>query len=357
MSSPTSSLKLLLGAFITFSFCLGSQAAEGSLSAMEKRLAAAPDNIKLRIQFAAELGHKKGSEQKIIDTLNPYADEVPLESQLLLAAAYNGLKKFKDEVRVLKKVVEKAPTNHEAYYILGHAHLNAKEQVDAVASFRRAIKLNRAYREAYEALLMIFEKAGDNYESRIVLKDMQKQFGKDPSSMSHLCRLDSTDGYLDAAILNCQKAIKMDSKKPDNHVYLAQSLSDKKNESKAGKVLITASKKYPKSEFVQWAAGQYYFKQNNYPVAAKYFNRAVTANDKSARAYLGFALSIFEQKKYDEALKAFMSACEIDESVLEKLREAQGKLRSIKEDDWSKRYSREVYECKKRRNEKAKSEG
>ncbi|MCB0384614.1 MAG: tetratricopeptide repeat protein, partial [Bdellovibrionales bacterium] len=335
---------------------LAGQAADGSLSALEKKLAAEPDNIKVRMQLAAEMSRQEGQESKIVEILNPYADEITLESQLTLAGAYNGLKKFKDEVRVLKKVVEKAPTNHEAYYILGYAHLNSKEQVDAVASFRRAIKLSKTYRDAYEALLLIFEKAGDNYESRIVLKDMLKQFGKDPSAVSHLCRLDSSDGYLDSAIMNCQKAIKMDPKKPDNHVYLAQSLSDKKNESKAGRVLINASKKYPKSEFVQWAAGQYYFKQSNFPVAAKYFNRAVTADEKSARAHLGFALSVFEQKKYDQALGAFMSACEIDESVLEKLREAQGKLRSVKEDDWSKRYSREVYECKKRRNEKAKSE-
>lgn len=347
-------LTLIWALFLSFSVA-SLAAASGELSELETRLAKNPDDIKTRAKLAALLTQTKGTQTKLVDLLNPYADELPMESQLILAGAYNQLQMFNDEVRVLNKVVEKTPDNHEALYILGYAHLNANNIDDATSSFRRAIKLNRKYREAYEALLGIFQKSQNNYESRIVLKDMLKQLGKNPSSYSHLCRLDSSDGYIEPAIKTCRRAIKMDPKNPDNHVYLAQSLSDKRNESKAGRILIRASKRFPKSEFVQWAAGQYYFRQNNYPVAAKYFNRAVSADVKSARAYLGFALSIFEQKKYDKALKAFMSACELDESSLEKLREAQGKLRSAKEVAWSKRYSREVYECKKRRNQKTRS--
>ena len=336
-------------------FCLHSAADSGQLSKLKALLEKSPDNTKVRSQIAQILIQTKNSEQKLIELLNPYADEVPIEIQLILARSYRRLKQFKDELRVLKKVVTKAPNNHKAYLALGYAHLKVEEVDKAIFSFRRAIQLNKKYTEAYKALLEVFEKSYNNYESRIILQDMLKQVGKKPASYSHLCRLDSTDGYLEIAIQNCRKAIKMDPKHPDNHVYLAQSLSDQKNESEAGKILLRASKKYLKSEFVQWATGQYYFRQNNFPMAAKYFRRAISADIQSARAHLGFALSIFEQKQYDKALQAFAKACETDESTLEKLRKALGTLRTENKMDWSRRYSHQIYKCKKLRSQKSRN--
>lgn len=325
------------------------------LATLEKKIADDPTNPKPRIQLAEELKRQKGQEAKLIETLNPVADDLTLPSLLVLATAYRSQQNYRDEVRILQKAVDLAPKQHELHFKLGRAQLNADTPVEAVASFRKAITLKRDHRDSYEALLSIFAKSGENYESRNVLKDMLKQFGKRPAIYSHLCRLDSLDGYLDAAVENCQLAIKLDPKKADNHVYFAQTLTDQKNETKAAKVLNQAAKKFPKSELVQWSVGQFYLRQNNYPIAAEFFGRALAADSASSRGQLGFAVANFEQKKYGEALKAFSIACEADEAAHEKLRESQGRLRALKENDWSQKYSQEVYDCKKRRVDKARA--
>jgi tetratricopeptide (TPR) repeat protein len=314
---------------------------------LEVQLKKNPDNIKLRSHLAQVYASAPGHETQIIQTLNPYAEEISINDQLVLASAYKQLKKHQDEVRILKKVVAKAPKNHEAHYILGHAHNQAGEQTEAINCFRQVIKLNKAYRPAYDSLLTIFDQNKNMYESRNIIKDMIHQFGKDPDLLSHICRLDSMDGYLESAIKNCRAAIRKNPTHPDNHVYLAQSLSDKKKESQAAIVLKNAARKFPQSEFVQWATAQYYMRNQNFPVAAKYFKMAVKADQKSARSILGYAEASFELKKYDVALQAFSSACELDDSATDKIREASGRLRQKGQKDWSRKYSRQSYECRK----------
>ena len=196
-------------------------------------------------------------------------------------------------------------------------------------------------------MLGIFQKNSNNYESRVILSDMKKIFKQDTKTYNHLCRLDSNDGYLDSAIKNCNQAIKMNPKTPENYVYLAQSLSDKGESSLAGKNLIYASKKFKKSEFVQWATGQYYFKQKNFGVAKQYFLLASKVDSRSFRSFLNLGECYFELNEWENSYNSLKIACTLNESAIDKIREYSGRLRISKESEWSKKFSKLMYECKK----------
>lgn len=328
------------------SICLAET--EESMSMLEEKLKAEPDNIKIRSSLALHYSRSNGHDTKVIELLSPFTDELSLSSLLQLAVAYQNVEKYTDEIRVLKKALESGPKRYDIHYRVGLAYLKTEKFTEATNSMRDAIKIQRRFRQAYDSLLDIFQRTKNNYESRNILRDMVKIFGKDPLIYSHLCRLDSIDGYLESAIKACRKAMSIDRDFPDNYVYLAQSLIDSKDETSAGKVLIQAARRFPKSEFVQWATGEYYLRQKNYTGAQTYFSKAVLADEKSSRSLAGLAVCQFEQENHEDALASFSKACEIDENVVEKIREAAGKLRLAKKDEISRRYTKQIQDCKRK---------
>ncbi len=341
--------------FLSFFSCMGKYSpsiglaeAEESISTLEERLKVEPDNIKIRSSLALQYSRSKGQEMKVIELLSPFTDELSLSSLLQLAIAYQNVKKYTDEVRVLKKALESGPKRYDIHYKVGLAYLKSEKFTEATNSMRDAIKIQRRFRQAYDSLLDIFQRTKNNYESRGILRDMVKIFGKDPLIYSHLCRLDSIDGYLESAIKACRRAMSFERDLPDNYVYLAQSLIDSKDETSAGKVLIQAARRFPKSELAQWATGEYYLRQKNYAGAQTYFAKAVLADEKSARSLTGLAVCQFEQENHEDALATLSKACEIDENVVDKIREAAGKLRLAKKDELSRRYTKQIQDCKRK---------
>ncbi|MCB0362585.1 MAG: tetratricopeptide repeat protein, partial [Bdellovibrionales bacterium] len=318
------------------------------LSRLESQLQSEPQNVKLRSQIAQLLSPLPDKQNKIIELLNPYVDEIELNSQMILAMAFHQTESFDDEVRVLKKVITKNESNHLTLYKLGIAYTKIGDSTQATINFRKSIKLQKNFRPAYEALLEIFQVSKNNYESRAILREMERHFGKDPEIYSHLCRLDSLDGYIDTAIESCQLAIKLDPEFPDNAVYLSQSYIDQRNEAKAAQILLKSARRFPQSEFVQRSAGEYYLNQKNYAVAQKYFIQALKVDDKSSGAQLGLALCQFEKGMYEESLISFSKACKLDEIAIDKIRESSGKLRLAKETEWSRKFSQQIYKCKKK---------
>ncbi len=283
----------------------------------------------------------------IVTKLNPQVDEIDENDLLLLAKAFHELKKYKDEVRVLRKVVSQNDQNHELFYRLGMAEKANGEITEAIVHFRQSMKIKKKFRPAYEELLSIFDESHNNYEARIVLKEMDRIFGFDSFLGAFLCRLDSMDGYLESAIKICQKTINKDPHQLSNYFYLAQSLKDKKDEIHAEKVLVRAAKLFPQSEWIQWATGEHYYNQQNCAVALKYYKQAVKMDAKSSRSLLGLARCLVGEKQYESGLNYFHQACALDEKVLDVLREVTGQLRKDKEEEWSRKFSQEVHECKK----------
>ena len=215
---------------------------------------------------------------------------------------------------VLTAYADKAPDKYKPKFLLGSAYKRAKKFDQAVANFRTAIKISRNHKPSYDGLLDIFEETRQNYESRILLNDMITIFGPRGEFATKLCRLYTIDGYLNQAVASCKAAITRDPKYPDNHIYLAQSYYDKRNKRSAERIFRQAGRQFKKSEFVQYAVGNFYLNEKNSPTAVRYLRNAVRLNGKSMRAALTLALALFEGKDFKNALIYFRRSCKLDKT-------------------------------------------
>lgn len=318
--------------------------------------ASSPELVK-REQAAKDAFQEKKFAD-VVEILNPYTDEVSPSSFITLASAYNELKDYKNLVRILSLLSEKRPKDYHVFFMLGDAHLKfagdskdvrkrQEEENEGVASFRTAIRLNRNFRPAHQALVNFFQLSGLNHEAREQLNDMLKAFGDRGEIHADLCRLNSIDGFLQQAIKHCRRAMTLAPNFPESYVYLAQTYFDQKSLDKAEKTLVYAAKKFPKSEFAQYGAGQFFLKKSNYPVATKYLKRAVASETESARSQRSLANALFESGLSKESLSHFLKACQIDQTAQADLLSAASRLRLKGENMLAQEFSMTSSNCKK----------
>ncbi len=323
---------------------------------LEALLKENPDSLAHRELLAEEYFRAKQYD-RVTSLLNPYTNVISTTALLNLASAFRAQKNYSSQVQVIRLVVRKDPESHQPHTILGHALLELakntrdpesqkKFQDEAIGSLRSSIRIRPDYKPAYDSLLNFFVENKNNYESRVLAQDMLKRFGQRPELLSELCRLYSTDNYLDQAIESCRAAIQSAPNSTDNHVYLALAYRDSKKESLAAQTLVKAAKKFPQSEFVQRSTGEYYFEQKNYPVAARYYQQAVVIEPKSAASHLGLAQSLFESEKIDESLPHFIKACELDSTKVSGILEAAAKVRQKGQTVLASKFSNGGYSCR-----------
>lgn len=322
-------------------------------------VAGAGSNAKVsaqRDQSARALLAEKKYDQ-VIALLNPNTDEISDRGFLVLATAYHERAEFKDLVRVLNLLAEKRPKDHHVQFMLGDAQLKLasstkdireKDRIerDAIASFRSAIRLNRTYRPAHQALVNYFQNAGLNHEAREQLSDMLTNFGDRGEIHADLCRLYSNDGFLHQAITHCRRAMAITPKFPESYIYLAQTYYDKKELALAESTLVSAARKFPQSEFVQYGAGEFFLKKNNYPVAAKYLKRAVASEASSGRSQLALAKALFESGQVTESLEHYKLACRANAAAKTDFLAAASRLRLKGDRDLASSFSTAALDCR-----------
>jgi len=291
-------------------------------SPLEQQLAKTPTSMRIRIQLADQYT-KQNQFDKVIEILNSYTDQLDAGGFLLLASAYSKRKEFREEVRVLNILATKEDSNYRWQMLLGQAYLklaptvtdieaNRDAMTKGIQALRQVLKINPRFKPAFDLLLTTFLQQKSNGEARELLIEGIDKFGRRPELFRELCRLDANDGFLDDALQNCRDSIKLSPNFPDHYVYLVQVLHDQKDDAQAERQIVGAAKRFPRSEFVQWAAGTLFLRKKNFPVAARYFETALKADPKVTRSHAGLATSLFESGREEEALPHFIAACKVD---------------------------------------------
>jgi Flp pilus assembly protein TadD len=109
---------------------------------------------------------------------------------------------------------------------------------------------------------------------------------------------------------------------------------------------VAAAKKFPQSEFVQWAAGELFLRKKNYPVAARYFQSAVKAKAQSGRAQFGLAKALFESGREEEALEPFTQACKLEPNSIETFMAATGRMKQKGRSELTQKYIKASNTCR-----------
>lgn len=308
-----------------------------SPAALEQQLAQNPDNVKVRTRLAKHyLAESKFD--KVIELLNAYTDQLSAEAFRILAFSYSGKNDHANEVRILNLLVAKNEEEYRAHMLLAQAYFKLattiaepKRQHDTltlgIQRLRKTLQLSPKYKPAFDLLLKTFLSQKANNEARELIMEGIEKFGHRPELFRELCKLDSMDGYLPQAVKNCTESISLSRDYPDHYVYLMQTYHDQKEDKKAEKVAVQAGKKFPNSEFVQWASGRLFLERKNYPVASRYFKAAIRAKADSGRAQFGLAQALFEQGDHENALEPFSKACRWDMSTVDAFFAAAGRLK------------------------------
>ncbi len=321
-----------------------SQSQDKWLANAHQHLEKNPADLNTRLKLA-KYYFQHSEEQKTIDLLKSFADQLPKSGSLLLAKAFENKKDYINQIRVLNNLHADDDKDYQALTMLGQAYLNAQKDLEAIQNFRAAIAINKSYRPAYEGLITAFKQNKNTYELRVLYQDMLKLWGEKPEYLQELCRLNVIDGYFDQAATYCPQAVSVQPRFPDSHVYWSQYLKDSGNEKQAVKILQKAAQMFPKSEFVQWTYGQTMENQKNYAVALKHYELAVKADSKSARALAGVGKSAFETKNLALSLTSYNKACELDRKYLQEIRTYASILRNEKQKEWQKRFEMAAEKC------------
>lgn len=327
-----------------------------SAADLEAQLKKKPESLRIRIELA-NVYASEGRADRVIELLNPYTDQLTSNGFILLASSYNSKNDYANEVRVLTLVSNREEENFQWHMLLAQAFVkqtslkNTDEKTkdlvtQAVQRYRKVLQLKPKYQLAFNELLKLFLDQRMNNEARELLMEGITKFGRRPELFRELCRLDSQDGYLVQAVANCTDSIKLSPDFPDHYVYLVQALFDQKEDKRAENQAIRAAKKFPKSEFVQWAAGTMFLRKKNFPVAARYFDAAVAAKPDSTRAHFGLAQSQFESGQEAAALEHYIKACKGDATTQEAFHAATGKLKLRGDSNLAPKYLSAANSCR-----------
>lgn len=324
---------------------------------LQSELEKKPNNIRVRILLAKHHFASKNFSQ-IIVLLNAYTDQLNDEGFRLLAFSYDQQKDHANEVRILRLASEKDEENYEWKMLLGQAYLkqanatkeperNAQLVTSGIQQLRAVLRLQTKYKPAFDLLLKTLLAQKAHNEARELIMEGIDKFGRRPELFHELCRLDAKDGYLVQAVSNCSESIKISPTYPDHYVFLVQALHDQKEDIRAERQIVSAAKRFPNSEFVQWAAGEFFRRKKNYPVSSRYFQAAVKADGKSARAHYGLAQTLMEQPKMEaQAFEHFVFACKNDHTTIETFLSAGSRLKHAGNMELGNKFTRAASTCR-----------
>lgn len=287
--------------------------AANTITTLELKLKSRPEDLTVREKLSGIYFEKK-NYKKVIEILAPFANEISTEGLVNLAKAYTESDDNLNAVRVLQIYVEKEGHRFRPHYYLGLAYKKIKKMDEATKQLRLSIQYAPGHRPSYDELMDIFSITKQNYESRILLNDMVRNFGPKNEFANLSCKLYANDNFLAEALATCKKAIQQNPKHADNHIYLAQAYYNMGNRSAAEKIFKTAGRSFKSSEYTQYAVGEFYLLEKNYPTAVRYLKNAVNLKSDVLRSQFTLATALFESKDHTAALTHFDKACKLDKS-------------------------------------------
>lgn len=332
-----------------FSSALADTLSPQEVEDLQKTVNASEEALEERVRLASHY-NELNQFKNVITYLRPVQDKLHVGGQRILAHAYSQENNHLEAIRILQYLVEKNPNDYVSHHRLGKAYLRSEKTDESIAAFHQAVKINPRFKEAYDDLLLVLEKAGRHYDLRETLVDMVKHFGETKKLLSDICKYYYEDGFLSDAAVYCKKAIDKAPEVGENHVFLGLTFLASENKERALAIIDNAAKRFPKLEFAQFTAGQLNEDSKNPSAAYKFYKQGTESDPASFRCWLGLARTAFEIRNYQESLNAFRKSCELDRSkTVQDFRSAAGKLKTSKENSaWSGKFDSEALRCRYR---------
>ncbi len=207
---------------------------------------------------------------------------------------------------LLDERIAKDPDNAELYFSRGNMHLRLANVKSAMNDMKKAAELapeELSYQLAHSELL---------FESRMLpqaalaLRKNEAKHAENADFHSTLGKYYYYGAQYDSAQYYLDKAIALDGKDLQSYFWKAMLFKDQDKVDEAIASMNESVKIDPKFYNGHMMLGQLYSKKGD-DNAIKHYDIAIELDDKSVEANYGKAMFLQEQKRYDEAIKAYKS--------------------------------------------------
>lgn len=294
---------------------------------------------------AAKAASQKQDHPKVIELLSPQVEKLSRDGLFLLAKAYSATKNHEAAIKTYNACIALNPKDHEAKAMIGSEQVDLGKDKDALATLKEALELNPAFPLTYKILIRHYEKKKNKYELRLLYEDMIDNVGESVEAVTKLCELTTLDRLYDLAFKYCQRGISLSPQTPENFIYFGIGSKETGQAEKAEEILKKAAETFPKSDLAQISYAQHLDEKKNFIGSYTYYKKALVAKQDSIPGLVGLGTSGFEIQKYAESLEAFTKACKQDRKTLPSFRRATNTLRTMKLQDWLKKFEMGVDSC------------
>ena len=297
------------------------------LKSLESKLAQNPESLRLHLRIGHIYYQLDDLDQAIFHLKKTYT-KPSVKALKLLAKALSKKEDHLEEVRVRGLLLELTPHSPIAHTNMGQAYEKINKPEKAIEHYKLAIQKYNKHKMAYKKLWEIFESLKDFYEMRQVLTDFLRLFPNDMEGHSKMCQINRNTGFLDEAVEMCRKAIQLDMKNPDNHVYLGLTYKLKENNKQAKKIILTAARRFKNSDLAQYHAGMLAEENQNWEIALRFYTQCSLANQSSLQCFVKKAHLEVRLNQYPQAGESFLAACRINKSTVKEIYSVVGHLRT-----------------------------
>ena len=206
------------------------------------------------------------------------------------------------------------PDNALVWAALAQTYLRSKETALAKEAAGRAARQAPADSPAQHALAMYYSETGDFAKAAAAERKYASSKGADPGAAARAADLSLRAGDAEQAVAWSKTALQHGDTAQAHHLLgMAYAASNRPDE--AERELRTAAERDPLTESYAYDLGQMQLRRGDFAGATATFEKACRRFPKSAQMQLAFGVAAYGQRRFADAIDAFLRVTAIDPSV------------------------------------------
>lgn len=226
-------------------------------------------------------------------------------------------KKYTFLIRETLQYLNKSPSSHILWNLLGAANLALNKTQEAYLAFKRVTELDPLYAEGFNNLGITLDKLGSYAEAIIAFEKAIELHTDNTDILNNLGKALLADGKVDEAINAYKLSIKLDPTKTSTLARLAAVLAMQSKFDEAFEIFDEAIKIQPKNAELYFNFGSVLQDHGLYERAISAYRAAISLEPDQADFWYNLGLTFRSLGNLEEAIKSFERTIELEPDYLE----------------------------------------
>jgi tetratricopeptide (TPR) repeat protein len=229
----------------------------------------------------------------------------------LVALSGNDLAQARNSLEEASRL---KPENAMVWVALAQTYLRGKEPARATEAAERAIRLGPIDSPVQHALAMFYLETGDLAHAAGAERHYASSKTADQAAAARAAELSLRAGEAEEAVQWAKTALQRNDTAPVHHL-LGQAYAAANRPDDAERELRAAVERDPLTETYAYDLGQLQLHRGDFPAAMATLRKACKSFPNSAQLQLAYGVAAYGQRKFSEAIDAFLRVTAIDPSV------------------------------------------